>query len=79
MSEKYNKNISEILAMPLGKIFKTVYQVAKKEKVDVYVVGGFVRDRLLGVEDSKDVDFVVIGSGLEFAKAFDKEMKEEGS
>ncbi|MBI5222296.1 MAG: HD domain-containing protein [Candidatus Magasanikbacteria bacterium] len=65
--------------MNLKKIFKIIYNIAKKEKVDVYVVGGFVRDCLLGVEDSKDVDFVVIGSGLEFAKAFDKEMKEGGS
>jgi len=30
-------------------------------------------------ELSKDIDFVVLGSGLEFAKLFDKEMKEEGS
>ena len=65
--------------MNLNKIFKTIYNIAKKEKVDAYVVGGFVRDRLIGIENSKDVDFVVIGSGLEFAKAFDKEMKEEGS
>jgi len=65
--------------MDQQKIFKTIYQVAKKEKVDVYVVGGFVRDRLLGIENSKDIDFVVIGSGLEFAKKFDEAMKQEGS
>ncbi|MBI4993321.1 MAG: HD domain-containing protein [Candidatus Magasanikbacteria bacterium] len=64
--------------MNLNKIFKIIYNIAKKEKVDVYAVGGFARDRLLGIENSKDVDFVVIGSGLEFAKAFDKEMKSFG-
>ncbi len=67
--------------MILKKIFNTIYKVAKKEKVEVYAVGGYVRDRLLGKSETalKDVDFVVQGSGLEFAKAFDKEMKEEGS
>ncbi|KKQ28237.1 MAG: tRNA nucleotidyltransferase [Candidatus Magasanikbacteria bacterium GW2011_GWC2_37_14] len=52
--------------MDQQKIFKTIYQVAKKEKVDVYVVGGFVRDELLGKENpsanaqgKKDLDFVV--------------------
>ncbi len=41
----------------------------KKEKVEVYAVGGFVRDRLLGIKKKEaDIDFVVLGSGLEFAK-----------
>ena len=61
------------------KIFKTIYQIAKKEKTDVYVVGGFVRDELLGIKNKKDLDFVVIDSGLEFAKKFDKALKREGS
>lgn len=45
------------------------------------MVGGYVRDRLLGKDESalKDVDFVVVGSGLKFAKAFDKELKQAGS
>ena len=65
----------------LTSIFKTICKVAKKEKVEVYVVGGYVRDRLLGLDEStlKDVDFVVAGSGLEFAKKFDKELKQAGS
>ncbi len=65
----------------LKNFFKTIYKVAKKEKVEVYAVGGYVRDALLGKSETalKDVDFVVIGSGLGFAKAFDKEMKEGGS
>jgi len=65
--------------MDVKKIFSTIYKVAKKEKVEVYVVGGFVRDALLGIEKNKDLDFVVSGSGLKFSKAFDKEMKEVGS
>ncbi len=75
----------------LKNIFKTIQKVAKREKVDVYAVGGYVRDELLtricglhaddadNADKKTDVDFVVVGSGLEFAKAFDREMKEAGS
>ena len=37
-----------------------------------YVVGGFVRDLLLGI-DNLDVDFVVEGDGIAFARALAKE------
>jgi len=60
-------------------IFKSIEKVAKKEKSPIYVVGGFVRDFLLGREQKKDIDFVVEGSGLEFAKKFDVAYKQEGS
>ena len=73
--------------MELEKIFKTIYKVAKKEKVEICVVGGYVRDSLLGIKNNpsanaqgkQDLDFVVQGSGLEFAKKFDEEMKQSGS
>lgn len=72
------------------KLFSKIYKVAKLQKVDVYVVGGFVRDNLLGIKEKKDIDFVVACSqsledssrekvGLKFAKALDKELKEVGS
>jgi len=63
----------------LKKYFKIIAKVAKKEQTPAYVVGGFVRDFLIGREQKKDVDFVVVGSGLEFAKKFDEAMKQEGS
>ena len=65
--------------MDQQKIFKTICKIAKQEKTDVYVVGGFVRDELLAIKDKKDLDFVVIGSGLEFAKKFDEAVKQIGS
>ena len=65
--------------MDVFKIIKKINTCSKKEKTSVYAVGGFVRDFILGREEKKDIDFVVIGSGLEFAKKFDLYMKEEGS
>ena len=47
-------------------IFKTVKVVAAQENTHVYLVGGFVRDLILQRE-SKDIDFMVIGKGIDFA------------
>ncbi len=65
--------------MNLVKIFKQVDSVSRENKTPVYVVGGFVRDFLMGREQKKDVDFVVVGSGLEFAKKFDEVVDKAGS
>lgn len=65
--------------MDIFKIIKKINTLSKKEKIPVYAVGGFVRDYLLGGDQKKDADFVVVGGGLEFAKKFDQYMKEEGS
>lgn len=63
----------------ISKILRQIYKTAKKEKVDIYVVGGYVRDLLLKNKNKKDVDFVVIGSGLEFARKLDKDLDNSGS
>ena len=41
--------------------------LAESEQTDVYVVGGYVRDLLLK-KPCRDVDFVVVGDGPEFAR-----------
>lgn len=63
----------------LNNALKEIIAVAKKEKMPIFLVGGAVRDLMLGVEQNKDLDFVVVGSGLTFAKALDKKMKQVGS
>ncbi|MCB9799007.1 HD domain-containing protein [Candidatus Nomurabacteria bacterium] len=60
-------------------IFKLVYETSVAAQMDVYAVGGFVRDELLEIQQKKDIDFVVIGSGLSFAKKFDEMFEGEGS
>ncbi len=49
-------------------IFRTVAEVARESGVKAYVVGGYVRDIFLK-RDSKDVDFTVVGDGIDFAQA----------
>ncbi|MCQ2252453.1 MAG: CCA tRNA nucleotidyltransferase [Bacteroidales bacterium] len=48
-------------------IFHQIAQVAKASGLETYVIGGYVRDLLLGIP-SKDIDFVVAGSGIDFAQ-----------
>ena len=50
------------------RIFSEVAKVAAKENVDVYVIGGYVRDCLLKRNAKKDIDFVIDGDGVEFAR-----------
>ena len=65
-------NLKEKLAA--HPIFERVAQVAAKEGLETYVVGGYVRDLILG-RPSKDIDFTCVGSGIhlaqEVAKTFD--------
>jgi tRNA nucleotidyltransferase/poly(A) polymerase len=51
----------------------TVGRIADKESVEAYVVGGYVRDLLLGLGD-KDIDVLVIGDGVKFARTVANEL-----
>ena len=57
-------------------LFQVVSKTADELQLEAYVVGGFVRDILLK-RDSKDVDIVVVGSGINFAKAVSKNLHKE--
>jgi poly(A) polymerase len=51
------------------KIFETLSSVVTSESVEAYVIGGWVRDCLLKRDHSdKDIDIVVIGSGIDIAR-----------
>jgi len=50
-------------------VFKTLIEAVKEYGHPAYVVGGYVRDKMLG-RQTKDIDIVVIGSGIELAEAF---------
>lgn len=53
--------------MNLHPILKRVGEIADEHGREAYVVGGYVRDIMLG-RPSPDLDFVTVGSGIELAK-----------
>ena len=55
-------------------IFSIVSEESQKLGFQTYVIGGFVRDIYLNRE-SKDVDFVTVGSGIALAEAVKKRIK----
>ncbi len=57
--EKFRKLVSD-------KLFKVIGSEAKAMNTKAWVIGGFVRDFLIG-RDSKDIDVVVLGDGIELA------------
>lgn len=56
-----------------NKIFKLISETADELGLECYVVGGYVRDIFLE-RPSKDIDVVVVGSGIEMAQAFGKKL-----
>ncbi|HEU0065323.1 MAG TPA: tRNA nucleotidyltransferase, partial [Flavisolibacter sp.] len=49
-------------------VFKKVSTAAASLHFPCYLIGGFVRDKMLE-RATKDADFVCVGDGLELAKA----------
>ena len=56
------------------KIFAVIQAAAEELEYPAYVVGGYVRDRLLA-RPSKDMDIVCVGSGIELAQAVAKRLR----
>jgi poly(A) polymerase len=59
------------------KIFTVLSEVAEELNNPCYVIGGYVRDYILG-RPSKDVDIVVVGSGINLARALAKRLGIKG-
>ncbi len=54
-------------------VFQIISKIITPKKQEAYVIGGFVRDLILQRE-SKDIDIVIIGSGINLAKAVAKQI-----
>ncbi|RVT99874.1 HD domain-containing protein [Mucilaginibacter limnophilus] len=54
-------------------IFTILSQLAGEQNLQIYAIGGFVRDILLK-RPSKDIDIVVIGNGIAFAETVAKKL-----
>ena len=48
-------------------VFKIISDIIEEDKLKAFVIGGFVRDLFLN-RKSKDIDIVVVGSGIDLAK-----------
>ncbi|MDC3240846.1 CCA tRNA nucleotidyltransferase [Flavobacteriaceae bacterium] len=72
MKVELQEDFSKSLSSPL---FKVVREVVSDLELDAYVIGGFVRDHLLGRGQKKDIDIVALGSGIELAQAVQKKLK----
>ena len=68
-------NTDDLLSLQLFQIIK---KVVEKSKIETYLIGGFVRDFLLNKKESKDIDIVAIGSGIEIAKSVQRELPNAG-
>ncbi|MCX6258890.1 MAG: HD domain-containing protein [Bacteroidia bacterium] len=70
MNKEQKKLIDKQLDKP---IFELISEIAGAHTTECYIVGGFVRDIFLHRE-SKDIDIVVLGSGIELAKKVAKKL-----
>jgi len=64
-------NFASYLTHP---VFKVASQLAGEKNVQCFVIGGYVRDLLLA-RPSKDIDIVVVGSGMEMAEACGEKLR----
>jgi len=63
-------NLSEHIQDP---VIKTISEITSEANMEAYIVGGYTRDILLN-RVSKDIDIVVIGSGIKLAKLVTKKL-----
>ena len=64
-------NIKDLLkpagCQPVRSILNAAGDLGKKENMQVYVVGGFVRDLIMG-KPLNDIDIMTVGEGIPFAE-----------
>jgi len=54
-------------------VFNVISDILEQSQQEAYLIGGYVRDLVLK-RDSKDIDIVVVGSGIELAKKTAKKL-----
>ncbi len=59
-----------------NKIIKKIGEIADRKNVSAYLVGGYVRDLIMGNEGT-DIDIMTEGDGIQFAKDVSKELGTE--
>jgi len=67
------ENYNSYFKADLKAIFERCSKIASKNKVKIYLIGGLVRDLMLGRENY-DIDITVEGDAIKFAKILEKEI-----
>ena len=58
---KIKKNIN-------NNLFKVISKCVNEDGIECYLIGGYVRDLVIGLKKPKDIDIMVVGDGIEMAK-----------
>ncbi len=64
-----------MIPRPLQPLLRMIGQIADEFGVSAYAVGGCVRDWMVGIDDTKDLDVVVEGRGMDVAQAVQRALK----
>ncbi|MCK4994417.1 MAG: CBS domain-containing protein [Candidatus Omnitrophica bacterium] len=72
-SKDFQKKMERILPKKTILLLKKIGGIADKQNIMVYIIGGFVRDLLLG-RANLDMDIVVEANAIEFAKGVANEL-----
>ncbi len=76
VSKAMREQLLDKIPKDLIELLKAIEKIAKKRKEKVYMVGGIVRDIILGIPN-KDIDIVVEGEGIAFAWDLKNELNGE--
>ena len=72
-AKHFKSLMTERLPKEIMSLLHTVAQVADRQRVSAYIVGGFVRDLIMRI-DNYDMDIVIEDDGIRFARALGKEL-----
>ncbi len=76
-STERHRNLNSLLVELLNKdkivLLRTIGEIAQENGCTAYAVGGFVRDLLLHIKNF-DLDIVIEGNGIEFAKKLSQQL-----
>ncbi|MAJ45520.1 MAG: tRNA nucleotidyltransferase [Candidatus Marinimicrobia bacterium] len=70
-------NISDLLKRNSQhhRILEIAGYIGEKEKIPTFIVGGYIRDLILGRNNNPDIDIMVEGDALKYAKKLSKTLK----
>ena len=68
MTGRSADKITHVVRRSESKLLDRLGQFADAEGIPLFVVGGYVRDRIMGRPIAKEIDFTVLGDAVEFAQ-----------